>query len=274
MLACRHDAMSTIIGGPDSDRPLHTEEAEETNEKEEGCIRIVQYNVGVFYKSGSSSLNMVADMMKELQADVISLNEVDSVTARTGRVDQIKAFASLMGNWNYRYAFAMPYNGGKYGIGVCASPELNYIRGHVVHLPKAGGGEDRALGVMEFDDFIVATTHIDLSTGAQSPQIDAINAFFNGVYQNETKPIFLCGDFNNKPGSETINEMIKTWKILTPQNPTAPAINPRSCIDYIFCRPGSANVQVVKTRICKQFDNGDVTIASDHLPVYVDIKLL
>ena len=49
----------------------------------------MQYNVGVFHKSGSSSLQMVSDMMKELQVDVISLNELDSVTTRTGKVDQL-----------------------------------------------------------------------------------------------------------------------------------------------------------------------------------------
>lgn len=274
VVACNYDAMDSIIGGPDEDVPLHVkDEDEEDNEKAPGCIRIVQYNVGNFYKSGSSALNMVTDMMKELDADLVSLNEVDSVIARSGNIDQMKAFSSLMGDWNYRYAYAIYHAGGKYGVGACGSPDFNYITGHVIHLPKGAGVEDRAMAVMEFDNFIFASVHLDLNTTEQLNQIDIVNSFFDRRYPDTDKPIFICGDFNNYPMTNTIKKMQETWTLLTPATYTFPAINPTVCIDYIFVRPGAANVRLVKAKVCKVFSSGDVTIASDHLPVYVDVLI-
>ena len=204
----------------------------------------------------------------------MSLNEVDSVVARSGSIDQMKAFSTLLGNWNYRYAYAIYYGGGKYGSGACASPSFNYVKGYVVHLPKGSGVEDRSLAMMEFDDFIFSSTHLDLNTTEQLSQIDVINDFFDIRYTDSPKPIFICGDFNNYPYSETIKKMQKSWTLITPTNsPTFPALNPSVCIDYIFVRPGNAKVSVVKSGVCKVFNSGDVTVASDHLPVYADVLI-
>ena len=271
LASCSYDGMSSIIG-PENDKPLHKGDEEVTVDKEPGTIRLMQYNVGVFHKSGSSSLQMVSDMMKELQVDVISLNELDSVTTRTGKVDQLKAFAAQMGGWNYKYAYAMHYQGGKYGVGAAASPELNYVAGRNIHLPKVSGGEERALAVMEFDNFIFAATHLDFGA-AQLTQVTTINSFFDSVYGDTDKPIFLCGDFNSTPGSDTIKEVLKTWTMISVEDKTASAISPTKCIDFIFMRKNGANVKIVKSMVCKKFSSGDVTIASDHLPVFTDIIL-
>ena len=45
-------------------------------------LKIVHYNVGVFSKEIENSIPMIAGMMKELDADVISLNELDSCNLR------------------------------------------------------------------------------------------------------------------------------------------------------------------------------------------------
>lgn len=60
----------------------------------QGChsgktVGIMAYNVGTFTKFEDSSLRMVASMVKETGADVISLNELDSCTVRTGGVYQL-----------------------------------------------------------------------------------------------------------------------------------------------------------------------------------------
>ena len=56
----------------------------------------MQYNVGVFDKYDESSVGAVADAVRELGADAVSLNELDSCALRTGAVDQIAEFASAM----------------------------------------------------------------------------------------------------------------------------------------------------------------------------------
>lgn len=50
--------------------------------KSQKALRVVQYNVGAFAKEIENSIPMISDMMKELGADVISLNELDSCNRR------------------------------------------------------------------------------------------------------------------------------------------------------------------------------------------------
>lgn len=85
--------------------------------KSEGVTRLVSYNVGVFAKYAKSGYKMTARMMKELDADAVCMQELDSCTTRTKHVFQVKRFAELMG-WEYVYAKAMPYQGGYYGTGL------------------------------------------------------------------------------------------------------------------------------------------------------------
>lgn len=50
--------------------------------KSQKALRVVQYDVGAFSKEIENSIPMISDMMKELGADVISLNELDSCNRR------------------------------------------------------------------------------------------------------------------------------------------------------------------------------------------------
>ena len=274
--ACNLDGMQTLRGKYSvPDEPLHTEEVEVTTEKEPDCIRLMHYNVGGFFKSGSSSIDMIVSMMKEMEADVMALNEVDYLCKRSGKVDQLKDFATKMGGWNYKFAPALdPFNGGKYGVGVCASKDFTLVKSDNITLPISGGSEQRALAVMEFDKFIFCTAHLDFPDVANTAQLAKINNYFATKYPNTTKPIFLTGDFNAKPERIVIQEALKTWKMISEKGNTASAVNPSSCIDYIFMRENGANVEVVKTKILRKFTTGSVTTASDHLPVFVDVKIL
>ena len=56
-------------------------------------LKIVHYNVGVFSKEIENSIPMIAGMMKELDADVISLNELDSCNLRHDTY-QLRDFAA------------------------------------------------------------------------------------------------------------------------------------------------------------------------------------
>ena len=79
-------------------------------------VTFVQYNVGVFDKYEASGFEAVANAVRELGADAVTLNEIDSCTTRTGVVDQLAVFAETMGDWKFHYASAIPYKGGAYGL--------------------------------------------------------------------------------------------------------------------------------------------------------------
>lgn len=254
------------------EKPLHTKD-ENTSlmDKEETVLRLVQYNVGVFQKSGSSSLNMIASMMNEMQADFIGLNEVDSCANRTGNINQTAVFADRIGSWKYNFAKAMSHDGGSYGVSAVWNPDYRALKMHDIKLPQAGGDEPRALCVVEFEKFIFATTHLDLVVGSQLEQVKAINEFFNTTYGLASKPIFLTGDFNSEPDSETIEEMKKTWKLISSTSPTFSSTRPSKCVDFIFVKTNEVDVAVQKTGVPRAFSSGTVSTASDHLPVFVDV---
>lgn len=238
------------------------------------ALRLVHYNVGAFNKTDSSSTDVTAAMMLEIGADVVSVNEVDSCTTRTGLADQLADMSEKMGDWGCWYASAMPYRSGAYGIGISYNPKFKVIRTDKVALPKLTGSEPRALAVVEFEDFVFATCHLDYKTeDSQLGQIAVINAYMDRNYGGGAKPVFLCGDFNCELGSAPIDEMLRSWKMVSPAQHTYPAVNPLKCIDFVFVREGGSKVDVLDAKVYADFKTGDVKTASDHLPLYVDVKI-
>ena len=238
---------------------------------------LATYNVGVFGKSGTNTTQMIASMMKELGVQVLSMNELDSCTLRHPEF-QLKEFADAMGGWNYNFAPAMSYQGGKYGVGTVSDPGLEVTGKRNLTLPKGDGSEQRALAVTVFEDFVFCSTHLDhRSADAQLEQAKLISAWAELFYGDSDKPVFLCGDMNAYPDSETIKLLKQDWTILSPLEFTYSAKNPKKCIDYIMLYNNAAHadgrVKVTDAGIVSQFNSGDVTVASDHLPVYLKVKL-
>ena len=83
--------------------------------------------------------------------------------------------------------------------------------------------------------------------------------------------MFLAGDFNDEPASAMIRQMSRDWTLLSPLEYSSSAKNPRACIDYIWVLHNGAKVAVTGSATPTEFATGDVKIASDHLPVYVDV---
>lgn len=144
-----------------------------------------------------------------------------------------------------------------------------------VALPKGVGAEPRVLVVMEMEDYVICTSHLDhVSSEAQLEQVELITKTMKERYGDSGKPVFLGGDMNATPSSETGKLLQKDWEILTITGfGTFPSDNPSKCIDYIMQLKGTPKCEVVGSQILRWFKSGDVTKASDHLPVMLDIKL-
>lgn len=234
---------------------------------------LVQYNVGVFDKYEGSSIDAAARAVKVLNADVVALNEVDSCTSRTGKVDQIAAFAATMEGWNHHYGAAMPYKGGAYGVGVASKPELKIVRKDVINFPKLDGYEPRAVALVEYEDFVFCATHLDLVESAQIAEIEMLNSYVESVYADCNKPIFLAGDLNCFPDSKPIEMLKQSWTLLTPTTFSFPSPAPDRCIDYIFVKPQGKKVSVNFAEIPTALEGVDLATASDHLPAVVEIVI-
>lgn len=238
-----------------------------------GVVRVVSYNVGVFTKSGFNQTRMVADMLGEMKADVAGLQELDSCAARTGGVYQLQELATGLGGWEYRFASAIPYDGGTYGTGIVSKRKYRILDSWSLPLDRGKGAEQRVLNVVEYPKFVLATTHLDhKSDAAQLAQAKLVTQALHARYGQTHKVVILCGDFNAKPNSKTIKELKKNWTIVSSQGDTYSSSKPKQCIDYIMVLDNHSSYVLRNTAVASKFDDGDVTVASDHLPVYVDIK--
>ena len=218
-------------------------------------VRIMTYNVGTFTKFEENSLLMITDMVKETGADVISMNELDSCTVRTGGVFQLERFASEMGEWQYRFGAAMPYDGGAYGDGLATGRDAEVLDCWSAVLPQGA-------------------THLDhVSPEAQLGQVRAITGMLEARYSGGRKPVFLCGDMNAVPGSDTMKEFELHWDVISPEENTFPSDVPDCCIDYILAMKGTGKFEVVRSAVLRDFASGDTAAASDHLPVYAEVKV-
>ncbi len=237
-------------------------------------VRIMTYNVGTFSKFEDSSMRMVSDMVREAGIDVVSMNELDSCTVRTGGVYQLERFASLMGDWQYMFGSAMAYDGGAYGDGLAAGKDAGLLDSWSVRLPQGDGAEPRALAVMEFRNFVVASTHLDhVSPDARMEQARMITEIMQSRYSGGDRPVFLCGDTNASPDSRVMEEFSRHWTILSPEAMTFPSDDPEICIDYIMAMKGAGDYEVVHSAVLDEFASGNVSVASDHLPVYVEVVI-
>ena len=244
--------------------------------KSEHILRIVAYNVGAFSKYMDDSTQDVAKMMQELGADAIALCELDSCNRRHGTF-QIKDFAGILSDdgskeWDYRFGRAMKWNGGSYGIGVVVRADIG--DSYVIELPKGEGHEPRACVVAETADYVMASVHLDhKDEDVRTVQAKILTDELMSRYGLSDKPVFLCGDFNAAPDSRTLRQLSEDWTLLSEIAPTYPAGNPRICIDYVMALNNSASYEVLKTEVCTESESADVRETSDHLPVYVEVKI-
>ena len=239
--------------------------------KAKNVTRIVQYNVGVFSKEIENSIPMISSMMKEIGADAISLNELDSCNARHPN-NQIKDFSEEMGGWNHKFGRAMPFRDGAYGVGVVVPDKIE--DSFVIALPQGNGLEPRACAVVETKGYVLASTHLDYKDEPSIVvQAQTINKELAGKYSQTKKPVFLAGDMNSIPGSAVLNELAKRWDVISCRKNTFSAVNPHECIDFILVLRNGAKVEVVASDVPAEFETGEVGTASDHLPIFVDVKL-
>lgn len=236
------------------------------------ALRIVAYNVGVFSKYTGDSAQDVASMMYGLGADAVAVCEQDSCNNRHNTF-QTQDFAKLLGTeWDYKFGSAMQWNGGSYGTGVVVS--RNIIRSFVINLPKGDGYEPRVCVVAETSDYVIAAVHLDHSNDAvRMEQASLLTDELMRLYGRSRKPVFLCGDLNATPDSPTLRQLFEDWTVLSEPAPTYPSHNPSECIDYILALRNRARYKLLKTAVCTEFESADVSQASDHLPVFVDVMI-
>ena len=229
-------------------------------------MTLVSYNVGVFSKYADNTVPQVADVIRGADATLVALNELDSCNRRHATF-QLKELADELGGWAYQFASAFPFAGGAYGNGVVSRDKVTSR--YKVHLPKSDGSEPRSIAVVETDRCVFASVHLDYAgERSQIDQVNALNDWFRTHYARADKPVFLCGDFNALPDSETIRLMRESWTQLSGTDFTYSTQDPHESIDYVFAWKKAAPVEVISSEV---LTTGTESF-SDHFPVKVVVK--
>lgn len=241
-------------------------------------LRVASYNIQHgMGMDGRLDYLRTARVLEKINADVVAVQEVDSMTRRTGHTYALGEIADAM-RYYASYAAAIDFDGGRYGIGILSRQRPLRIERRA--LP--GREEARAIIVAEFKDYVFAATHLSLTEEDRMASL----AIITEIARASRKPFIIAGDMNAEPGSTFIGELEKDFHICSKNAKSWPADKPQACLDYIAAyksygdvkRPGAddewanyrpyvgepavtLNAQVVNTQ------------ASDHRPIYADIVL-
>ncbi len=219
-------------------------------------LRIMSYNV-----RHCAGMDLVVDydrtatVIAQQQPDVIALQELDSMTGRSGHQDQLDELASRTG-YHPVFGAAIEFDGGQYGVGFLTREiPLSTKR---IPLP---GEEPRVLLVVELKDYVIACTHLDLDEAQRLASVPLIVE----EAQRWEKPFILAGDWNDEPGSELLEVMTQHFTVLSGNDATYPADEPTACIDYVAAFNGCA--EAIGSHVI------DEPEASDHRPLVVWVRL-
>lgn len=220
-------------------------------------LRVMSYNIrNAKGLDDATNYRRIADILQISKADVIALQELDSVTYRSKQVDVLQMLSDLTGMFAV-YAPAIDYNGGKYGVGILSNVKPLSFR--YVSLP--GREEKRVLLLVEFERYVFLCTHLSLTEEDRLNTVSIINRETAAL----KKPVLLAGDLNDLPNSSFIQSLQQQWKLLSSEAFTFPADRPDRCIDYILMR--KQDPFKVRSAIVME-----EPVASDHRPVLVELE--
>ena len=226
----------------------------------QNTLKLMSYNI----KNANGMDNVcnfqrIANVINNTSPDVVAIQEVDSMTNRSGQKYVLGEIAERTQMHGY-FAPAIDYDGGKYGIGLLTKQ----LPLRLQTLPLPGREEARTLILAEFADYIYCCTHMSLTEEDRMKSLELVKSFTS----SSTKPLFLAGDMNAEPESGFIKELQKDFQILSnPKQHTFPAPDPKETIDYIATlKQNAKGFAVISAKVINE------PMASDHRPILVELR--
>lgn len=243
-----------------------------------GRSRILTYNVHrCVGTDGRLSPPRIAEVIASCEPDIVALQELDVGRLRTGGVDQAHAIATELG-MQLHFHPALKVMEELYGDAILTARPSRLVKaGALPAVPRWPKLESRGALWASIDmggaDLHVINTHLSLSRPERMAQVEAL---LGAQWLGDPRcrdPVLLVGDFNATPRSRGYRRLAARLHDgqLAPGSgspkATFPAYLPVLRIDHIFVSRSVKvlNAEVVRTPLAR--------VASDHLPLVVDIRI-
>ncbi len=229
-------------------------------------ITVMSYNIhhGAD-KDEKDQLAAMGAFIKTSGADIIGLQEVDSVCTRSNGVDQMKELGRVTGMY-YAFVRHYAYQGGAYGMGILSRYPITQVDNKRMSLLKGKTPSTAMISAvirLPKEKMIrFASAHFALDDSSRMVQAhEAVSYLATDPY-----PVILTGDLNAAPKAPEIQYLESYFTGTDPkQIMTYPAPVATKKIDYILVR--KKNFTSVKQH------RVPVTDLSDHLPVIATVKI-
>jgi endonuclease/exonuclease/phosphatase family metal-dependent hydrolase len=234
-------------------------------------FRVMTYNIhhgaGL---DGKVDLQRIGDLIRREQADIVALQEVDKGVQRTARRDCPAELAALTG-MSCVFSNNFHFQGGEYGNAVLTRFPIRSRTNR--HYQMLRPDEQRGLLQVVLDvhgrELVFMDTHVDYR-GDDTERLLNAAEIAEAIQSYRGRPVILCGDFNDTPGSRTSQKVSQAfedaWMAAGKGDGfTIPAEMPRKRIDYIWISKAPP-IEALRSWVPE-------SAASDHLPVIGEFRL-
>jgi len=236
-------------------------------------LRIITYNIHRCIGGDRKiSPKRISEVIAGHQPDVVALQEVDFGQMRPAQYDQATIIAEYL---NFSPVWIERE---RCGNAILSRYPMKMVRAGGLHRPRKWHTLARRgalwVEVYAFGTRIqIINTHLGLTPAARLNQIRVL-AGPEWLHSPECRhPVILCGDFNSQPGSAGLRlfeeklRNVEDLKLNGQIEKTWPSSHPLLSIDHMFISNDFA-VETLTVPV-----NGIVRMASDHLPLFVQLRL-
>jgi len=236
-------------------------------------LRIITYNVHRCIGGDRKiSPDRISEVISLHQPDVVALQEVDYGQVRPASYDQAAIIAERL-NFD-----AVWIERERCGNAILSRYPMKMVKAGGLHRPRRWHTLARrgALWV-EIEVFgariQILNTHLGLTPASRLNQARVLTGPEWLSSPECRPPLILCGDFNTQPGSAVFELLegrlryVEALKVNGQNEKTWPSSHPVLSFDHMFI---SLDLAVEEVKVPA---DGAVRIASDHLPLYVQLSL-
>ncbi len=241
------------------------------------AVRIATYNVhSGIGRDGKFSLERIGAVLREIDADVVCVQEMDRNRRKTGRVDQPAILAATLGA-AFHFHATIRHPAGEFGDAIFSRHPFSVVRATTFpDVPRPVPWEQRGAIWIEADiagqRWQIINTHLGL--GYRERRLQAQHLAEDWIKPATLiSPTVVCGDLNSRPASQVhqimglhVKDVFRMQKIRHPA--TFSTRLPVLCLDYIFVSEG------VEVQRAARWDSALARQASDHFPVIAEVIAL